>query len=95
MRAEVKDWLDIVEDHYGVKPIVYTYVNFYSQYLSGEFDNYPLWAAHYLEKDKPRIKRKWIFWQHSERGRVNGIRTRVDFNVFNGDKDDFESLLIK
>jgi len=95
MRKEVQDWLTIVEDYYGVKPIIYTYVNFYTRFLSGKFDSYPLWAAHYLEKDRPRINRPWIFWQHNERGRVNGIRHPVDFNVFNGDSDDFEKLLIK
>lgn len=95
MRREVQDWLTIVEEYYKVKPIIYTYVNFYSSYLSGQFDDYPLWAAHYLEKDKPRISRRWIFWQHSEKGRVNGITMPVDFNVFNGDSSDFESLLIR
>lgn len=95
MRTEVKDWLTIVGDYYKVKPIIYTYVNFYSMFLQGQFDDYPLWAAHYLEKDKPRITRSWMFWQHSERGRVNGITKPVDFNVFNGDNDDFEKLLVK
>ncbi|MDB5247725.1 MAG: hypothetical protein JWQ40_2119 [Segetibacter sp.] len=95
MRKEVQDWLTIVEDYYKVKPIIYTYVNFYSRFMSGTFDEYPLWAAHYLEKDKPRITRSWIFWQHNERGRVNGITQPVDFNVFNGDRADFEELLVK
>ena len=95
MRKEVQDWLTIVEDYYKVRPIIYTYVNFYSRFLQGEFDDYPLWAAHYLEKDKPRITRSWSFWQHNEGGRVNGITKPVDFNVFNGDGSDFESLLVK
>ena len=95
MRKEIRDWLTIVEEHYKVKPIIYTYVTFYSDYLVKEFDEYPLWVAHYLEKDKPRISRRWMFWQHNERGRVNGISSRVDFNVFNGDSDDFKNLLIK
>ncbi len=95
MRKEIKDWLTIVEDHYKVKPVIYTYVSFYSSYLAGQFDEYPLWVAHYLEKDKPRINRPWIFWQHNERGRVNGITAPVDFNVFNGDSDEFKNLLVR
>lgn len=95
MRKEVKDWLTIIEEHYKVKPIIYTYVNFYSRFMQEDFENYPLWAAHYMERDKPRISRSWIFWQHSEKGRVNGITHKVDFNVFNGDSDDFEDLLVK
>lgn len=95
MRKEIKDWLEMVEAHYKVKPIIYTYVNFYSRFLNEGFDDYPLWVAHYLEKEKPRINRPWIIWQHNERGRVNGIKSRVDFNVFNGDTTDFKNLLIQ
>ena len=95
MRKEVQVWLQAVEDNYHVKPIIYTYVNFYSQFLDGAFDDYPLWAAHYLEQKKPHVHRTWSFWQHNERGRVNGIVTRVDFNVFNGDSSEFEALLVK
>jgi LysM repeat protein len=32
----------------------------------------------------PRGWFKWIFWQYSEKGRVNGINADVDLNVFNG-----------
>jgi lysozyme len=95
MRKEIKDWLRLVEDHYNVRPIIYTYVNFYSNFLANEFDDYPLWVAHYLEKDKPRINKPWLFWQHNETGRVNGILSPVDFNVFNGDSSDFRKLLVK
>jgi lysozyme len=95
MRKEIKTWLKLVEEHYDVRPIIYTYVTFYTNYLGAEFDDYPLWIAHYHEKNRPRITRPWIFWQHSEKGRVNGIRSRVDFNVFNGDSSDFNDLLIK
>ena len=95
LQKNVADWLQAVEKEYKVKPIIYTNVDFYNNYLSGRFDDYPLWVAHYLVKDKPRIKRNWIFWQHNEAGHVNGIASFVDFNVFNGDSADFESLKIK
>jgi lysozyme len=94
LRKNVKEFLDTVEEYYGVKPILYTNVDFYNHYLKGEFEDYPLWVAHYLQKDQPRIERDWIFWQHSEQGRVNGILTKVDFNVFNGDSTDFRNLLV-
>ncbi|HEX6333417.1 MAG TPA: glycoside hydrolase family 25 protein [Flavisolibacter sp.] len=94
LRASVKKWLDLVEAYYGVKPIIYTYVDFYKKNLAGYFDEYPLWIAHYLQPEQPRITRSWSFWQHSERGRVNGITSRVDFNVFNGDSAAFRALLV-
>ena len=94
LKKELKEWLDVAEYYYGVKPIIYTNVDFYSRYLGKEFNSYPLWAAHYYQYDTPRIERNWDFWQHSEEGRVNGILSKVDFNVFNGDSLQFRSMLM-
>ncbi len=95
LRQRVKAWLAAAELAYGVKPIIYTNVDFYKRFLGSEFDNYPLWAAHYFQPNAPRINREWHFWQHSEKGKVNGIAANVDFNVFNGDSIEFANLLIK
>lgn len=94
VRERVKEWLLTVENYYGVKPIIYANVDFYQQVLKDEFDDYPLWVAHYLQKEKPRIYRDWHFWQYSEQGHVNGIFCKVDFNAFSGDSTDFKNLLI-
>lgn len=94
MRIEVQKWLDAVETYYGVKPIIYTNADFYKRYLGDDFDAYPLWVAHYLQPHQPRINREWAFWQHSEAGRVNGIVSKVDFNVFSGDSAQFRALLV-
>lgn len=95
IQQRVKDWLERVQQIYKVKPIIYTNVDFYENFLSGKFDDYPLWIAHYLVQDKPRIKRNWTFWQHNINGHVNGIDAHVDFNVFNGDSAAFRDLLLK
>ncbi len=95
MQQKIKDWLQKVEAYYKVTPIIYTNISFYNNYLRGSFDQYPLWIAHYLQPGKPRIDIKWAFWQHSERGYVNGIKNMVDFNVFSGDSAEFKNLLIK
>jgi lysozyme len=95
IQQRVKDWLLMIEKHYNVKPIIYTNIDFYENFLKGRFEDYPLWVAHYYVKHKPRIERKWVIWQHNEKGRVNGIDTFVDFNVFNGDSTAFKKLLLK
>jgi lysozyme len=87
--------LQTLQAYYKVKPILYTYVDFYKNTLSNDFDNYPLWIAHYTDSEKPQISRNWLFWQHNDGGSVNGITERVDFNVFNGDSLVFKNLLIK
>ncbi|HWR33690.1 MAG TPA: glycoside hydrolase family 25 protein [Chitinophagaceae bacterium] len=95
LRREAKEWLAVVENYYHVKPIIYTNVDFYNRNLGSEFDSYPLWIAHYYQPQQPNISRGWLFWQHSDEGRVNGIATPVDFNVFNGDSIEFKRLLIR
>lgn len=92
--TQVREWVRRVEDHYGVKPIIYTGVQFYNRYLARDFSDYPLWIAHYYQPRMPRIGHRWMFWQHSDRGRVNGIRNPVDFNVFYGTKAAFDALRI-
>jgi lysozyme len=95
VKKEVRAWLETVENYYKAKPIIYTNVDFYNRCLGKEFDDYPLWVAHYYEPSQPRIKRGWVFWQHSDEGRVNGIIPKVDFNVFAGDSIEFRNLLVK
>jgi lysozyme len=95
IKQRAKDWLLRVEQYYKVKPVIYTNVGFYNSFLGADFDGYPLWIAHYLQKDKPRIGRNWSFWQHNETGHVNGIDAYVDFNVFNGDSVQFRKMLFR
>jgi lysozyme len=95
MILSLKKFLNLLENHYHVKPIIYSYANFYNNNLKDDFLEYPLWIAHYKEKNKPDITRPWQFWQHSEEGHVNGISHKVDFNVFNGDSSDFKKLLLQ
>ncbi|MFY7899985.1 MAG: glycoside hydrolase family 25 protein [Chitinophagaceae bacterium] len=94
MKQRLKEYLIAIEKHYGVKPIIYSYASFYDTYLGAEFNEYPLWVAHYFESEKPRVQRDWLFWQHSEKGTVDGITTPVDCNVFYGDSLAFKQILI-
>jgi lysozyme len=95
LKTKIKTWLHAIEAHYKVKPLIYTNADFYKKYLGNDFNDYPFWVAHYYENRRPRIDRDWIFWQHNDRGNVDGIISKVDFNVFNGDSIAFQKLLIK
>jgi LysM repeat protein len=37
-----------------------------------------------MQPTLPRGWFKWMFWQYSEKGQVNGINAKADLNVFNG-----------
>lgn len=76
-------WLETVEEHYGVRPIIYTNGNLYRRYVRGKLDEYPLWIADYSAKHLRAYDPDQLYlWQHSQSGWVQGIRGRVDFNVF-------------
>jgi lysozyme len=95
IRKRVREWLQIVGRHYGVKPIIYAPPSFYDNILGREFNDHPMWVAHYVRRHRPRIARDWKIWQFSESARVNGILSKVDFNVFNGDSLEFRKLLLR
>lgn len=81
----LKIWLDLVEKHYGVRPIIYTNADFYKRYLKDNLDQYPLWIADYSRHTLNRYDdANILFWQHSKTGWVEGINTQVDYNVFLG-----------
>ena len=95
MRKELKAFLLHVERKTGVKPIIYSGLSFYNDYLDGYFEEYPLWVAHYYQPQLKLESSKWVFWQHSDKARITGINHVVDFNAFNGDSTAFEALRLK
>ena len=95
LQQGIKRWLDRIESHYGVKPILYTSYKFKTRYLNDSvFNSYPYWIAHYYV-DSVKYQGKWSFWQHTDVGNVPGIKEDVDLNVFNGTLEDLKKLTIK
>ena len=94
LRRDLKVWLDKIEDYYRVKPILYTSYKFKTRYLNDSvFNSYPYWIAHYYA-DSVEYKGQWRFWQHTDVGRLPGIREDVDLNVFNGTLDELKRMTI-
>ncbi len=86
--AWTKVFLDEVQRATGKQPMVYTYRYFWYEHMNNTnaFTGYPLWLAAYQNRP-PRPVGGWdklSFWQRSESGRVVGINTPVDMNLFNG-----------
>ena len=91
---ELKIWLTLVENKYHIKPIIYTNLKFYEEYLNTEIlKGYPLWIAHYYVQEL-KTQSNWIFWQHNDRGKVNGINSNVDFNIFKGTLPELKKMTI-
>ncbi|MCB9354394.1 MAG: glycoside hydrolase family 25 protein [Lewinellaceae bacterium] len=93
MREEAHIWLQLVESHLGIKPIIYTNQFFYERYLAGHFEQYPLWIARYSD-ERPFLTtgKRWDIWQHSNEGCLDGISEKVDLNIFPGNTDMLDKL---
>ncbi|MFK7932421.1 MAG: glycoside hydrolase family 25 protein [Saprospiraceae bacterium] len=92
----VRMWLNLVEAHYNIKPVLYTYHKFYNRHLAGQFKNYPLWLARYNDSRQPTLAdgSQWDFWQYGNRGRIKGVQGDVDLNVFRGSLSELEDLCL-
>lgn len=96
-----RQWLETVEKRWGVRPILYVSQSFINRHLSSTDvktdawhikTNYNIWIARYGEY-KPDVH--LIFWQLSPDGRVAGIKTPVDINIFNGYATAFKKTFAK
>lgn len=95
LRADIRTWMEAITNHYGVKPIIYTYQNYYRRYLKGHFPEYHFWIARYSDV-QPEVEHSdsWMFWQFTDRGAIAGINAAVDINHFPGNWEQLSSLLI-
>jgi lysozyme len=95
LRQNIRVWLEAVQAHYGVKPIIYTNQNFYRRWLQGYFQDFHFWIARYSPTEPETHETdKWFFWQYSDRGRIPGIKAAVDMNHFAGDLEAFNTLCL-
>ena len=73
------EWLQIVEKHYGRKPIVYANPHYLNNIIDSRItQNFPIWVANY-KVSRPSFRR-WQYWQFTDRALVKGAGC-VDLNV--------------
>jgi lysozyme len=93
MKKGLRNWLEMVDKHYNVKPIIYTGSSYYEDFLKKEFKEYPFWIANYNHHVK-EIKEDWMFWQFTEKAELKGVQYKVDINIYNGTPKMLEYLTI-
>jgi len=98
LSKELKSMLDILENHYNKKPIIYTTEDFYEKFFSEDYKEYDIWIRDVVAKPKLSDGKKWTFWQYTNRetlGGYNGEEKYIDMNVFNGSRQDFVEYVNK
>ena len=78
-------FLDLVEQTYKQKPLLYTFTNFYNKWLVGKIDGYPLMIAQYNDKEPVLADdREYLMWQYTCKGRIVGVNGYSDKSRFVG-----------
>jgi lysozyme len=94
VRAEAQTFMNLVEAHYGQRPIIYTDPAFFERNELIRFAGEEVWlrstAAH--PTDRYGVS-GWTFWQYSATGLVPGIPGPVDLNAFGGSAADWAAWL--
>jgi len=87
IRAEAKIFMDIVERHYGQRPLIYTTVDFFEDTELWRLGGVEFWLRSVAAHPKDVYDgQHWSFWQYTSTGGVPGIAGKVDINVFAGSK---------
>ncbi|GIZ07473.1 glycoside hydrolase family 25 protein [Flavobacterium sp. UMI-01] len=93
LKLGLRRWLERVEAHYKVRPIIYTGEKYYLDFLKKEFSDYLFWIANY-NFYRENIEEDWLFWQFTEKASVAGINGNVDVNIFNGDLQQLQFITV-
>lgn len=78
-----KELSNLMQKHYGRKPLIYTSRDVYNRRLHPDFASYYLWISSYSRRC-PQLKGKTHvnIWQYTERGIINGYPNHIDLNCF-------------
>lgn len=79
---------------WGRPPILYVTARSYALYIRGRYPDCPIWASMPLAAP---VWTDWTFWQYSHTARLagySGVEGCIDLNVFRGDREDLDALIV-
>lgn len=77
-RKQLDIFLAMIEEHYGVKPIIYATEKSYKIYLSGQYQDYYIWIRNVVTKPKLSDNREWGFGNIQTEKFLRAIRVLND-----------------
>ncbi len=94
---ELGELLRILEDHYQIKPIIYTTYKVYHRYIEEDFKEYPLWIRNVYYSPQLDMRGEWEFWQYTDRAVLKGYKGTekfIDLNVFAGTQEQLKTHVV-
>ena len=81
--------INILENEYKRKVIIYTDYKTYTYFIKGELVDNKLWIRDIKKYPKIEESDRWVIWQYSNRGKVKGIDGFTDKNVLRYEKIEY------
>lgn len=86
IKREIREFVNVVKQRTGKLPIVYCECLYYNKYIKHAItEELPTWIANF----KKRPPCKYNIHQITNRRRVKGFKGLIDYNEFNGSRDEF------
>lgn len=93
VKKELQTMVEMLEEKYGKRIILYTTKKAYNLYIKDGFEQCDIWIRDVFTEPSLPDKRTWTFWQYTDREQLEGYRGEekfIDVNVFYGSERGFE-----
>jgi len=91
LKAQLDDFLHIVESIHHRKAIFYVTEEVYAEY-STVTQGHELFVRELFTHPRWLDGRRWLFWQFDDGGRLDGIEGAIDLDAFHGSADQLRAL---
>ncbi len=94
IRKDAAIFIRALRAHYGVRPILYTSIDFFEDNRMWLVEDVDFWLRAVAKHPKDLYDgHPWTFWQYTSTGLVPGIPGKVDINVFAGSEAEWQAWL--
>ena len=93
MMRELKQLEKTFFNYYGKHPVIYTNKDCYRKYIKSAFPDNPIWICD-LHGEPTEAEDRWVIWQFSHTGNIEGTVHDIDLNYYRYSFTDFQHLLI-
>ncbi|MDR3704905.1 MAG: GH25 family lysozyme [Paludibacteraceae bacterium] len=76
-----------------IHPVLYTNKECYEDLIRDNFPKNDLWLCNLSDMPDDYMYPNWVMWQYSHTGKLEGVKSSVDINVFYAGKAEFNEWL--
>jgi len=91
--TELKQFDSTIYSRKHIHPVIYTNKECYEDLIRDNFHKNDLWLCNLSDTPDDYMYPNWMMWQYSHTGKLAGVKSRVDMNVFYTGKAEFNEWL--